>query len=162
MDFLLISSLNSQKGRTPAYYKKSKNSEDIDRGLLTVIPDAPRVAEQGFPPHFSWDSLPAKFYQPPLKFSQSEINLSSNTEGYMKQSNSAFEILSTTDGNMNNEEVQEEEIQKLEQIDSERPKTFKLVLFFKIKFRFCLTNLFTSTAKKTSIIIQQNRIEQTR
>ncbi|KAL7031544.1 hypothetical protein ACKWTF_007045 [Chironomus riparius] len=109
------------KGRTPAFYKKAKNSDDIDRGLLTVIPDAPRIAEQGFPSHFSWDNLPAKFYQPPLKFSRSEINLSSNsTENVMKQSSSAFEILSTTDSNMNNEE----DIQKVDFMTNERPKTF--------------------------------------
>ncbi|XP_070506432.1 uncharacterized protein [Chironomus tepperi] len=113
------------KGRTPAFYKKAKNSEDIDRGLLTVIPDAPRIAEQGFPSHFSWDNLPAKFYQPPLKFSQSEINLSNNhTENVMKQSSSAFEILSTTDSNMNNGDDIEEDVQKANFTTNERPKTF--------------------------------------
>lgn len=39
----------------------------------------------------------------------------------MKQSSSAFEILSTTDSNMNNEE----DIQKVDIMTNERPKTFK-------------------------------------
>lgn len=43
----------------------------------------------------------------------------------MKQSSSAFEILSTTDSNMNNEEVNEEDIQKVDIMTNERPKTFK-------------------------------------
>lgn len=43
----------------------------------------------------------------------------------MKQSSSAFEILSTTDSIMNNEEVNEEDVQKIDFIENERPKTFK-------------------------------------
>lgn len=104
-----------QKGRNAAYYKKGKNGEEIDRTLLTVMPDAPRVAEQGFPPTFSWDSLPAKFFDvPTIKASQSHMNLSTHTESHMKQSNSAFEILSRTESNEDlndNEPIKEEEDQ---------------------------------------------------
>ncbi|XP_052562965.1 uncharacterized protein LOC120418960 isoform X2 [Culex pipiens pallens] len=37
----------------PAEYYKNKPSE-IDRSLLTVIPEAPRVSQQGFPAYFDW------------------------------------------------------------------------------------------------------------
>jgi hypothetical protein len=43
----------------------------------------------------------------------------------MKQSSSAFEILSTTESTMNNEEVNEEDVQKVDFMENERPKTFK-------------------------------------
>lgn len=41
--------------KTPAYYKAKPN--DIDRSLLTVIPDAPRVPQQGLPPGYDWNML---------------------------------------------------------------------------------------------------------
>lgn len=90
-----------QKGRNAAYYKKTKNGEDVDRALLSIIPEAARVSSQGFPPHFSWDFLPAKFYanSVPIKASQSVFNLSSNNENSMKTSNSAFEIISRAESN---------------------------------------------------------------
>lgn len=111
LDFKNI--INSQKGRNAAYYKKGKNGEEIDRSLLTVMPDAPRVSEQGFPSHFSWDFLPAKFFDvPTIKASQSHMNLSTHTESHMKQSNSAFEIISRTQSNEDindNEPIKEKE-----------------------------------------------------
>jgi hypothetical protein len=71
------------------------------------------VSEQGFPPHFSWDFLPAKFFDvPTIKASQSHMNLSAHTESHMKQSNSAFEIISrteSTDELNDNEPIKEEE-----------------------------------------------------
>lgn len=39
--------------KTPAYYKSKPN--DIDRSLLTVIPEAPRVPQQGLPPGYDWN-----------------------------------------------------------------------------------------------------------
>ena len=41
--------------KTPAYYKTKPN--DIDRSLLTVIPDAPRVPQDGLPPGYDWNML---------------------------------------------------------------------------------------------------------
>lgn len=41
--------------KTPAYYKSKPN--DIDRSLLTIIPDAPRVPQQGMPPGYDWKML---------------------------------------------------------------------------------------------------------
>lgn len=104
-----------------------------------MIPDAPRIAEQGFPSNFSWDILPAKFYEAPLKVAHSELNLSSNPEpdsdvvvgNGMKSSKSAFEILSLSDNMMNNVEteeevrVEEEKIKKVVSKTVERPKTFE-------------------------------------
>lgn len=93
-----------------------KNSDDFDRSLLTVIPEAARVHQQGFPPHFSWDFLPAKFFESPtvpIKASQSVFNLSTNNENKMKPSNSAFEILSRTESHEDltvNEPIKEEQI----------------------------------------------------
>uniref|UniRef100_A0A182Q729 Uncharacterized protein n=1 Tax=Anopheles farauti TaxID=69004 RepID=A0A182Q729_9DIPT len=37
----------------PAEYYKNK-SGDIDRSLLSVIPEAPRISQQGFPSYFDW------------------------------------------------------------------------------------------------------------
>uniref|UniRef100_A0A182NBZ6 Uncharacterized protein n=1 Tax=Anopheles dirus TaxID=7168 RepID=A0A182NBZ6_9DIPT len=37
----------------PAEYYKNK-SGDIDRSLLSVIPEAPRISQQGFPAYFDW------------------------------------------------------------------------------------------------------------
>ncbi|XP_053673512.1 uncharacterized protein LOC128723771 [Anopheles nili] len=37
----------------PAEYYKNKPA-DIDRSLLTVIPEAPRISQQGFPAYFDW------------------------------------------------------------------------------------------------------------
>ncbi|KAG5684639.1 hypothetical protein PVAND_013859 [Polypedilum vanderplanki] len=115
------------RGKMPAYYKKSKNSEEIDRTLLTVIPDAPRIAEQGFPSNFTWDILPAKFYEAPLRVAHSELNLSNNiNDGGMKPSVSSFEIISRSDDMYNNgeEETHEEEITKVEIKKVNRPKSF--------------------------------------
>ncbi|XP_037035918.1 uncharacterized protein LOC119074076 isoform X3 [Bradysia coprophila] len=43
------------KMKTPAHYKAKPN--DIDRSLLTVIPEAPRVPQQGMPPGYDWNML---------------------------------------------------------------------------------------------------------
>ncbi|XP_055589619.1 uncharacterized protein LOC129741846 isoform X6 [Uranotaenia lowii] len=40
------------KGKLAEYYKNKPS--DIDRSLLTVIPEAPRISQQGFPSHFDW------------------------------------------------------------------------------------------------------------
>lgn len=117
-----------QKGHTPAYYKKSKNSEDIDRSLLTNVPDAPRIAEQGFPPNFDWKFLPAKFYDSRMKSTVSELNLSSLNENGMKAASSAFELLSRSNSNLNEEpeqEPQEEVVEKKSAKKINRPKTFR-------------------------------------
>lgn len=118
-----------QKGHTAAFYKKNKNSDDINRSYLTTIPEAPRIAEQGFPPSFDWNFLPAKFYDTQMKSSYSDFNLSSNVtsnaSNNMKSSKSAFEILSKPNDEV--QEVKEPEVvsQVVEAID--RPKTFKQV-----------------------------------
>lgn len=39
--------------KTPAYYKNKPN--DIDRSLLTIVPDAPRVPQQGLPAGYDWN-----------------------------------------------------------------------------------------------------------
>jgi hypothetical protein len=112
----------------PSHYKRAKTSEEIDKSLLTVIPDAPRVAEQGFPPNFTWDILPAKFYEAPIRVARSELNLSSNHEGsLLKPSVSSFDIISRSES-LNNgdaEEAQEEEIVKTEVSKVDRPKSIK-------------------------------------
>lgn len=41
--------------KTAAHYKAKPN--DIDRSLLTVIPEAPRVPQQGLPPGYDWNML---------------------------------------------------------------------------------------------------------
>lgn len=88
----------------------------MDRSFLIVVPDAPRISEQGFPPSFDWKFLPAKFSEVPLRPAQSELNLSSNTNGNgMKQSSSAFEIISRSNSNLNDDdamEVKEEVVKK--------------------------------------------------
>lgn len=38
--------------KTATYYKNKPN--DIDRSLLTVVPDAPRVPQQGLPASYDW------------------------------------------------------------------------------------------------------------
>lgn len=38
--------------KTPIYYKNKPS--DIDRALLTVIPDAPRVSQAGLPAVYDW------------------------------------------------------------------------------------------------------------
>lgn len=43
---------NFQKMKTATYYKNKPN--DIDRSLLTVVPDAPRVPQQGLPASYDW------------------------------------------------------------------------------------------------------------
>lgn len=96
-----------------------------------VVPEAPRIAEQGFPPSFDWKFLPAKFYaDSPLKPAHSEINLSSNLNGNgIKPSVSAFEILSNSSGNLIEDEpevvVVEEVVVVTKKSSKGRPKTFK-------------------------------------
>jgi hypothetical protein len=105
----------------PSHYKKTKNGEEVDRSLLTVVPDAPRVAEQGFPPNFTWDILPAKFYEAPIRAAVSEMNLSMKPEGnLLKPSVSSFEIMSRSDSMQNGEE---EEFTKTEALVVARPKS---------------------------------------
>lgn len=38
--------------KTATYYKNKPS--DIDRSLLTVVPDAPRVPQQGLPASYDW------------------------------------------------------------------------------------------------------------
>lgn len=38
--------------KTATYYKNKPN--DIDRSLLTVVPEAPRVPQQGLPAGYDW------------------------------------------------------------------------------------------------------------
>ena len=104
-----------QRGKTAAFYKKNKNNEDLDRSLLTVVPEAARIAEQGFPSSFDWNFLPAKFSNPVLKSSQSEYALNNNISSNLKPSNSSFEILSTSsDIVLNDNEIKENpKLQKL-------------------------------------------------
>jgi hypothetical protein len=100
---------------------------------LVVVPDAPRIAEQGFPSSFDWKFLPAKFYaDSPMKPAHSDFNLSSNTNGNgMKPSNSAFEILSRSNSNGVEDEpepapeVKEEVVVKKSAKAVNRPRTFK-------------------------------------
>lgn len=47
----------------------------------------------------------------------------------MKQSNSAFEILSRSDNNLSSEADVEEEAQKVELLNNERPKTSEYVAY---------------------------------
>lgn len=107
-----------------------KTNDDLDRSLLVVVPDAPRIAEQGFPPSFDWKILPAKFYDT-MKPSYSEKNLSTNAnENGMKSSSSAFEILSRSNSELKEEEpepvVKEQEVVvKKSAKKSHRPKTFR-------------------------------------
>jgi hypothetical protein len=109
----------------------------LDRNKLTYIPDAPRVAEQGFPQNFDWNFLPAKFFDSKMKAAFSEINLSSiplpsrlgndlNGNG-MKASSSAFEILSKSNGNLNGKDFDSghEEAVKEISLKASRPRTFK-------------------------------------
>jgi hypothetical protein len=89
------------------------------------VPDAPRIAEQGFPSSFDWKFLPAKFYNSTMKPANSEMNLSTNVNGNsMKTSNSAFEILSSTSDNNDEREV-ETFVSKKEVQTVDRPRTFK-------------------------------------
>lgn len=41
-----------QRDKAAEYYKNRPN--EIDRSLLTVIPEAPRISQQGFPACFDW------------------------------------------------------------------------------------------------------------
>lgn len=132
----------NQKGRSAGYYKKNPKSEDIDRSFLSVVPDAPRIAEQGFPLSFDWKFLPPKFFtNAALKGAMSEFHL--NQIGVapngLKSSVSAFEILSRSNTNLEDTfDEEEESFEKLEQeaeyaeqqhqvvVDRlERPKTYK-------------------------------------
>lgn len=38
--------------KTPAHYKQKPS--DLDRSLLTVVPDAPRVPQTGLPAAYDW------------------------------------------------------------------------------------------------------------
>lgn len=104
----------------------------MDRSHLVVVPDAPRIAEQGFPPSFDWKFLPAKFSDVPMKPAHSEINLSSNANGIsngMKPSVSAFEIVTRSDSNLAEDEpeveAKEEVVVKRSAKKVNRPQTFK-------------------------------------
>lgn len=98
----------------------------MDRSLLVVVPDAPRIAEQGFPPSFDWKFLPAKFYNSSMKPANSDFNISNNLNGNgMKNSTSAFEILSRNNSNVDDEEEKSDEVVvKKEAKTIERPSTF--------------------------------------
>lgn len=106
----------------------------MDRSFLSVIPEAPRIAEQGFPPNFDWKFLPAKFYDKKMSFTQSDLNLSSNVnENGMRASSSAFDILSRSNSNLNeagpdapteaDPEAKEETLVKKSAKKSSRPKS---------------------------------------
>lgn len=122
---------HQQKGHPPAFYKKNKPTDDIDRSLLVVVPDAPRIAEQGFPPGFDWKFLPAKFFNGKMKPASSEFNLSSNAMvngNGMKPSVSSFEIVSRSHSNLNEADVGGEKQEVVVRKSAKkigRPKTFK-------------------------------------
>lgn len=44
-----------QRNKSAAFYKQ--NPKDIDRSLLTVIPEAPRIAAQNLTPNFDWTMI---------------------------------------------------------------------------------------------------------
>lgn len=48
----------NQKQKAPAFYKNRPS--DIDQSLLTVIPEAPRVAGSSYPKHWDWRILEAE------------------------------------------------------------------------------------------------------
>lgn len=101
---------------------------------MTFIPDAPRVAEQGFPPSFDWKFLPAKFYDTQMKNSTSEMNLNGlngNVVNGMKASSSAFEILRNSTNDLREEEPEAEPEPEPEEVvvrrsakKVSRPRTF--------------------------------------
>lgn len=112
----------------------------MDRSLLSVVPDAPRIAEQGFPVSFDWKFLPPKFFASSMKGAVSEFNLNSivGAPNGMKSSVSAFEIISRSNSNANLGDTFEEEEDPLETEEEtdesfenvvvekvERPKTYK-------------------------------------
>lgn len=96
------------------------------------MPDAPRIAEQGFPATFDWKFLPPKFFSSSaMKGAVSEFNLNSMKSNGMKPSASAFEILSRSNTNLSENTHEEEQVdesfeqKEIEKI--ERPKTYKYV-----------------------------------
>jgi hypothetical protein len=90
-----------------------------------VVPDAPRIAEQGFPPSFDWKFLPPKFYNSSMKIANSDMNLNRNSDrNGMKNSASAFEILSRNNSNLDEEVQSEEKVSKTELTNGDRPRTF--------------------------------------
>lgn len=103
----------------------------MDKSLLVVVPEAPRISEQGFPPSFDWKFLPPKFYNSAMKPANSEMNLKSNFIGNgMKVSTSAFKVLSLSNSNVNEVEREvgnevEEFVDKTNVEELERPRTFK-------------------------------------
>lgn len=54
---LLVEFIN-QKQKAPAFYKNRPS--DVDQSLLTVIPEAPRVAGTSYPKHWDWRILEAE------------------------------------------------------------------------------------------------------
>lgn len=62
--------------KTAAQYKAKPS--DLDRSLLTVIPEAPRVPQQGLPPGYDWQMMSedAMFSNPNVikKFPFSKLN----------------------------------------------------------------------------------------
>lgn len=113
-----------QKSKTAAYYKSKPN--DLDRSLLTIIPEAPRIAQQGFPPNFDWSfitEIDAKTYNLPTK-SQSEYTLNTTAAESLPQRKLSLDALSTTtdtdDLVNNNGNVEEpEEVQNNESTDQD-------------------------------------------
>ncbi|KAJ6640937.1 hypothetical protein Bhyg_05870, partial [Pseudolycoriella hygida] len=65
------------KMKTPNYYKAKPN--DIDRSLLTVIPEAPRVPQQGLPPGYDWNML------------AEDSNLTNPNNNFVRKSQSNYE-----------------------------------------------------------------------
>lgn len=98
-----------QRSKTAAYYRSKPN--DLDRSNLTVVPEAPRIAQQGFPPNFDWSfiaDIDAKTYNLPTK-SQSEYTLNNAVENSppRKMSLDAPSTTGTEDMENNNEEEEE-------------------------------------------------------
>jgi hypothetical protein len=102
-----------------------------------VVPEAPRIAQQGFPPNFDWgfiSDIDAKTYNPPTK-SQSDFTINNSSVIKSAQRKSSFDALSNADtedfmnvdsGNDNNEEQNDEDDadQTADDMTQSRPSTF--------------------------------------
>lgn len=112
----------------------------MDRSFLTVVPEAPRIAQQGFPPNFDWNfisDIDAKTYNPPTK-SQSDYTINNSSVIKSAQRKGSFDALSSTDaedftngngeaddsGNDNNEDEEADQTETADEMTQSRPSTF--------------------------------------
>ncbi|XP_062546362.1 uncharacterized protein LOC134212475 isoform X4 [Armigeres subalbatus] len=123
------------RDKAAEYYKNRPN--EIDRSLLTVIPEAPRISQQGFPAFFDWtmftldvdtdDSNGSQTRMKPFLSQNNLLDNDVNNYNSVSKSKSVHNLTNGTLTDLPNDESESETKNKeestVEELDEEPPET---------------------------------------